>query len=50
MHLVKYRDWWKAYEAISFEKEAYANDAVHSYLAHRKPYNWLRYIGKLPKI
>ena len=27
VHLVKYRDWWKAYDAISFEKEAYANDA-----------------------
>lgn len=43
-HLVKYRKWWKAYQSISFEREAYANDANPDYLAHRKPYSWLRYI------
>lgn len=50
IHLLKYRDWWKAYDAISFEKEAYANDANHNYLQRRKPYSWLRYFGKVPKI
>lgn len=43
-HLVKYRKWWKAYQSISFEREAYSNDANPDYLDHRKPYSWLRYI------
>lgn len=50
IHLLKYRDWWNAYDAISFEKEAYANDSNRNYLAHRKPYSWLRYFGNVPKI
>lgn len=36
--LVRYRDTVKAYMAISFEREAYANDHDQSYLAHRKHY------------
>lgn len=36
----------KAYWNISFEREAYANDANPSYLATRKPYAWLSYLRK----
>lgn len=34
----------RAYEQMSFEREAYANDANPEYLAHRRRYAWLRYV------
>jgi hypothetical protein len=34
----------KAYENISFEREAYANDSKMTYLKKRKRYNWVRLI------
>ena len=37
-HLMRLRNWDKAYRAISFEREAYANDSNLHYLAHRRPY------------
>ena len=36
----------KAYENISFEREAYGNDHKMTYLKNRKRYNWLRLILK----
>lgn len=35
-----------AYRNISFEREAYANEADKSYLTHRKHYAWIHYIKK----
>lgn len=37
-----------AYRNISFEREAYANEADENYLTHRKHYAWIHYI-KLKK-
>lgn len=39
-------DTHKAYRAISFEREAYANEGDENYLTSRKHYAWLRYIFK----
>ena len=36
----------RAYENISFEREAYGNDKKMTYLKKRKRYNWLRLILK----
>lgn len=35
-----------AYRNISFEREAYANEADENYLSHRKHYAWIYYIKK----
>lgn len=34
----------KSYYNVSFEREAYDNDADFHYLENRKPYNWLKYL------
>ena len=34
----------KAYDNISFEKEAYNNDLDFNYLCNRKRYNWIKLI------
>lgn len=41
----------RAYENISFEREAYAHMHDHNYLLHRRPYAWRRYLRRrnLPK-
>ena len=44
--IIKYRSWDKAYRALSMEREAYANDGDMQYLRRRRPYSWLRYLGK----
>ena len=36
--LIKYRDRYKAYRDISFEKEAYSYECDESYLSHRTTY------------
>lgn len=36
--LIKYRDRYKAYRNISFEKEAYSQEYEVSYLSHRRIY------------
>jgi hypothetical protein len=36
----------KAYEAISFEREAYGNDSNLEYLKDRVRYNWIRLVLK----
>ena len=38
-HLLRLRDSRKAYRAISFEREAYANDHDLNYLSRRKHFN-----------
>jgi hypothetical protein len=36
IHYLRLGNWWAAYYAISFEKEAYANEKDFIYLKHRK--------------
>lgn len=40
--LIKLRNWYSAYEAISMEREAYANDNNLNYLSTRKPFSQWR--------
>ena len=42
--IVHYGSSRLAYRAISFEREAYANEHDPDYLKQRKPFAWLRYI------
>lgn len=41
--LAQYRDWYKAYLNISFEREAYTNGDNTDYLSLRQHFSWLRY-------
>jgi hypothetical protein len=43
-NLIRYQSHQKAYRLNPFEKEAYQNDGDFSYLHHRKPYAWVKYI------
>lgn len=43
-HLVKIKDAHKAYRAISFEREAYANERDLDYLKNRKLLNFRKYL------
>lgn len=44
VRLIILRDSHKSYRAISFEQEAYANQANLMYLEGRKRYRWLSYL------
>ena len=44
IRLIILRDSHKAYRAISFEQEAYANQANLTYIEGRKRYRWLSYL------
>ena len=44
IRLIILRDSHKAYRAISFEQEAYANQENLTYLEGRKRYRWLTYV------
>lgn len=44
IRLIILRDCHKAYRAISFEQEAYANQENLAYREGRKRYSWLSYI------
>ena len=44
IRLIILRDSHKAYRAISFEQEAYANQENLTYLEGRKRYRWLSYL------
>lgn len=46
LRMIIYRDSYKAYQNISFEKEAYANQEDFEYLKKRKTWNFLIYISK----
>ncbi|MEM7484479.1 MAG: hypothetical protein AAF348_04660 [Bacteroidota bacterium] len=39
-----YLNSYRAYQNISFEREAYANEDDKEYLARRKPYSFLNYL------
>jgi len=36
--------WHKAYRSLSFEREAYFNQEVMTYLNNREPFEWIYYI------
>lgn len=40
-----YEDSSEGYRNISFEQEAYMNEADLQYLSHRKPFSWIKYLG-----
>ncbi|MGN0213500.1 MAG: hypothetical protein ACI4AH_01680 [Muribaculaceae bacterium] len=40
------RGWMRAYRSISFEREAYGNDADFGYLGRRRAYAWMNYLLK----
>lgn len=44
VRLIILRDSHKAYRAISFEKEAYANETNLTYREGRMRYRWLTYV------
>ena len=44
IRLLWYGDSYKAYENISFEREAYACEGRTDYLDHRPPFRFLHYI------
>ena len=44
IRLIRYRDSYKAYRNLSFEREAYANDRNLTYLENRKPFSFLKYL------
>ena len=44
LRLVQYRNRQKAYMNISFEREAYKKGHDLTYLPHRKPYAWIKYL------
>ena len=44
-----YFDAYKAYQNISFEREAYDNETNFYYLQERRPYNFIKYLwGEKP--
>jgi len=44
IRLLQYRDRYKAYLNISFEREAYANEAQLDYLKHRSFWKFLNFL------
>lgn len=43
VRMIQKRDFYKAYRAISFEKEAYENESDLNYLKNRKACQWIKY-------
>jgi len=41
---ILYFDSYRAYQNISFEREAYANEKEITYLATRKPFSFVKYL------
>lgn len=39
-----YFDTYKAYQNLSFEREAYANEGSKDYLKRRRPYSFMKYL------
>jgi len=44
LRTILYLNTYRAYQNISFEREAYANEKDLSYTQRRKPYSFLNYI------
>lgn len=42
--LIRYHNHYRAYRAISFEREAFANETTYIYLRNRRFWAFLRYI------
>ena len=45
VNLAKYRSGSVAYREIPFEREAYKHESDRGYLANRRAYAWLKYLG-----
>lgn len=43
MRLIQYKNWKKAYKSISFEREAYKNEADLKFLKTRRFWNFINY-------
>lgn len=43
MRLIQYKNWKKAYKNISFEREAYKNEADLKFLKTRRFWNFINY-------
>ena len=41
---VLYLDTYKAYQNLSFEREAYRNEGILDYLKNRRPYSFMKYL------
>ena len=41
--LIQYKDFYKAYQSISFEREAYKNESNYNYLKTRKWFSFVKY-------
>lgn len=44
IRFIKYRDSYKAYNKISFEREAYVNEGNLGYLRKRRMWSFLKYL------
>lgn len=44
VRLIRFRDTHSAYRNVSFEREAYANQADLEYLQQRKQWSWTSYL------
>lgn len=44
IRLIRYRDSYKAYSRICFEREAYENERNLGYITTRKTWNFLKYL------
>lgn len=41
---LRFKNHFKSYCHICFEREAYSNDHDHDYLDHRKLYSWINFV------
>ena len=48
LRIIQYRNNYKAYLNISFEREAYSNERNLKYLSQRRPYSFIKYFKILP--
>jgi hypothetical protein len=46
IRLIVIRNYMKAYNYISFEREAHLNDHDPGYIRKRKPYAWISYLWR----
>lgn len=44
LRLFQRKSWYKAYRAVSFEREAYAYEKKAGYLVLRHPFTWFEYM------
>ena len=46
IRLIQYKNHYKAYKNISFEREAYQNEGNLNYLLDRKKFSFLKFLSK----